>query len=213
MISPVIQRTFDFYGGVARNARTPASQGDLMSERELFLIKALFGYAKGKGVFGRILMALHRVWNALKALFGQSDWQKGRRAVLNVARRITPGITDRNIAEKFKNLTEKKVSIFLERCLAGVNALNKALKPFEDALYPLLDQYLEGIGQKGVDLGVFALSLCEAESIEMLIEVFLKQERPRTADLREDLRQILPLMIPSIKTNLVNKGFPIELLA
>jgi hypothetical protein len=55
-----------------------------------FLINAIekskkcgIGYSKRQTCCGKIAGLLYRIWNAIKALIGQSDWQRAKRAIEN----------------------------------------------------------------------------------------------------------------------------------
>lgn len=42
--------------------------------------RCVIGYSSREGFFGKISGLFYRIWNAVKAVFGQSDWQKARKA-------------------------------------------------------------------------------------------------------------------------------------
>jgi len=43
--------------------------------------KCVKGYSTREGFGGKLAGLFYRIWNAIKAIFGQSDWQKARKAV------------------------------------------------------------------------------------------------------------------------------------
>jgi uncharacterized membrane protein YheB (UPF0754 family) len=47
------------------------------------LIKVINGYGKREGFFNKIGGIFYRIWNAVKAIFGQSDWQLASKTMRN----------------------------------------------------------------------------------------------------------------------------------
>jgi hypothetical protein len=46
--------------------------------------RCVVGYSSREGFFGKLGGIVYRMWNAVKAVFGQSDWQKCRRAITSI---------------------------------------------------------------------------------------------------------------------------------
>lgn len=45
--------------------------------------KCVRGYSTRRGFCGKIAGLIYRIWNGIKALIGQSDWQRAKRAINN----------------------------------------------------------------------------------------------------------------------------------
>lgn len=43
--------------------------------------RCIIGRPKRSGFFGKCASLIYRIWNAVKSIFGQSDWQKARRGI------------------------------------------------------------------------------------------------------------------------------------
>lgn len=87
------------------------------------------GYSNREGFFGKLGGLFYRIWNAVKAVFGQSDWQKGRRALTTLVQEGLPaaakarGIEDRMVVV-IKSMVEgpvKKDADIILRAFIKVN--------------------------------------------------------------------------------------------
>ncbi len=47
------------------------------------IVKVIHGYGKRDGLFDQLSGIVYRIWNAIKSLFGQSDWQQANKAISN----------------------------------------------------------------------------------------------------------------------------------
>lgn len=147
-ISPIIGRSYDLVGSIGVGA-------GLATDQEVADIKGFFGYCEREGFLGSIATLLHRVWNAVKSLFGQSDWQRAERALISV---VHKGI-DAFAPEEAKLLAKASIgngipSEVADRMVEGLNLINEHVKKAEAAALPIFEQLLPTInGQKiGLDL-------------------------------------------------------------
>lgn len=168
-LSPIIDRPLDLFISLASRVQMPVMGPDgrptfdanekmvmmnIATETELGAIKALTGYAKREGVLGMVATVLHRIWNAVKAIFGQSDWQRAENAVLSLSQRVLPFFAlqanrdDKTFLEVMKVMFEnpdfnkKIISLVFELGIVAVNGLNKGLQPFEAKLVPIIDKFI-----------------------------------------------------------------------
>ncbi|WP_143406490.1 hypothetical protein, partial [Estrella lausannensis] len=92
-LNPIIAKPVDFIGDTLVKA-------DIVTASEVSALKGIAGYAKRDGFLGSIATVLHRVWNAFKAVFGQSDWQRAQRATISFC--------DRNFTKLAKNKFQRE---------------------------------------------------------------------------------------------------------
>jgi len=60
----------------------------VLTKQELDTLRALDGYSLREGVLGKIAAIIYRIWNAIKAVFRQSDWQKANRVLETLYTRL-----------------------------------------------------------------------------------------------------------------------------
>lgn len=151
-LSPVFAKPVDMIGSMMVKA-------DLATESEVSSLKAIAGYAKRDGFLGSIATLLHRVWNAVKAVFGQSDWQRARNAVISVTERFATKFAtqakDEQEAAEFLNAMRskeghKKIDEVFAKLVEGINQMNQKVKPYETFLVPVVDQLLAAVDQERI---------------------------------------------------------------
>jgi hypothetical protein len=76
------------------------------------IIKVINGYGKREGFFNKINGVFYRIWNAVKAIFGQSDWQLAKKTLIDaeLKKSLNQIKNDITIPKKFK----KRISEFLK---------------------------------------------------------------------------------------------------
>lgn len=163
-LSPIIERPFDIICSIATQMQVPTYNRDgtmvlnqnnepvtvtLITQSEVDAIKGLSGYVSRPGLFGMIATVLHRVWNAVKAIFGMSDWQQAHAAFSSYAPRITPltalfGNPRAKIEEALLKQSRpeysNEVSLGMEAIVKGISEVNEVFEPLEPMLGPFLDQ-------------------------------------------------------------------------
>lgn len=151
-LNPVIARPVDFIGSTLVKA-------DLATESEVNALKGLAGYAKRDGFLGSIATVLHRVWNAVKAVFGQSDWQRAERALISFAERNIAKLsrTDEELEEGKRLIAEmrskeghEKINELFELGIGFIGQANEKVKPYETFALPLVEALIAAINQEAV---------------------------------------------------------------
>jgi hypothetical protein len=111
---------------------------------EVCSVNAIFGYAKRDGFLGSIATLLHRVWNAIKAIFGQSDWQKASSALISITNRLADKITGNDPAWsnalQFKMFFRDPVHIEIDEELKGVVDIINHIKKNENFYSSVFDR-------------------------------------------------------------------------
>lgn len=118
--------------------------------------RCVIGYSSRDGFFGKLSGLIYRVWNAVKAVFGQSDWQKARRGL----KQIYAQVIDHPIMNK-------GVSLGLE--IGGEFA--PQLKKFSaEGVINLSKMFLGNIPKEGLDtLLKWEISLNENKGVRNII--------------------------------------------
>ena len=111
------------------NANTPT---------EKMMGRCIQGYSNREGFFGKIGGLAYRIWNMVKAIFGQSDWQRTRRAL---CKEMTDGIPA--MLKNNKEIRSLMNTIADATLVFGVEALNA--KTFEEQRVAL--EKVESVGQ------------------------------------------------------------------
>lgn len=151
-LSPVFAKPVDMIGSMMVKA-------DLATESEVSSLKAIAGYAKRDGFLGSIATLLHRVWNAVKAVFGQSDWQRARNSLISITERFATKLAteakDEQEAAEFLNTMRskeghKKIDEVFAQLVEGINQMNQKVKPYETFLVPVVDQLLTTVDQERI---------------------------------------------------------------
>lgn len=139
-ISPVVQRAYDFAGQIAIAA-------NVATKDEVADLQGVFGYADREGFLGSIATLLHRVWNAVKALFGQSDWQRAERAFISIGGKVADLLDlDEEEAALLKAKIGKGADAEKAKSLIdGINRVNSSAKRVEALALPLLDVLIPNI--------------------------------------------------------------------
>ncbi|CRX39111.1 hypothetical protein [Estrella lausannensis] len=164
-ISPIIERSYDFAGSIAVGAK-------MATDQEIADIKGIFGYVDREGFLGSIATLLHRVWNAVKALFGQSDWQRAERALQEVSARCIDKFAPPEVAFLAKATISGGIpSEAADQIIEALNKVNEIAKRMETAALPLFNQLLSLVdGEKiGADLarGIVPEDLIESFQSQM----------------------------------------------
>ena len=162
-ISPILSKPIDMIGSIIIEA-------GVADKNEVSALKAVSGYAQRNGLLGSIATLLHRVWNAFKAVFGQSDWDMAHRAFTSIA--------DRNLScyEGTESVRAKLISS------DGYNEVNYRLSQFVELM--------NAINQSVQPLGI------HAESVINRFEVELNGDKDAIiANLRENFLETITLEI------------------
>lgn len=61
----------------------PNGDRPALKNAQMKIIKCVNGYSSRTGFWGKIAGLIYRIWNAVKAIIGQSDWQRAKRAMEN----------------------------------------------------------------------------------------------------------------------------------
>lgn len=184
-ISPIIERSYDFVGSLAIGAK-------LATDQEIADIKGIFGYADREGFLGSIATLLHRVWNAVKALFGQSDWQRAERALKEVAVRCIDKFAPPEAVVIAKAAISGGIpSEVADDVIDQLNKVNKDAREIEKKILPLFDRLLPLIdGEKiGVDL---ANGIVPQELIESYKELSAEEQYSQLVGYALDREYIKP---------------------
>jgi hypothetical protein len=89
------------------------------------VIKVINGYGKREGFFNKIGGIFYRIWNTVKAIFGQSDWQLASKSLQkNFLSKIK---TPDNYKHLPKNLKKKRMTAQRESELAIINPILSSL--------------------------------------------------------------------------------------
>ena len=162
-ISPILSKPIDMIGSIIIAA-------GVADENEVSALKALSGYAQRNGLLGSIATLLHRVWNAFKAVFGQSDWDMAHRAFTSIADR------NLNYYEGTESVRAKLISS------DGYNEINYRLNQFVELM--------NATNQRVQPLGI------HAESVINRFEVELNGDKDAIiANLRENFLETITLEI------------------
>jgi hypothetical protein len=160
-ISPVLSRPIDMIGSIILKA-------GLADESQVSALKAVSGYAKRNGLLGGIATLLHRVWNAFKAVFGQSDWQMANRAFISIADRGLSNIQgDENTVDAYNRARSK---LYTDD---GYNEFNQLLTECVNVMDIFNDRVVK-------QLGIFAGSITDR------LEVIYNEQR--TNEIAQNLR-------------------------
>jgi hypothetical protein len=161
-ISPILSKPIDMIGSIIIEA-------GVADKNEVSALKAVSGYAKRNGLLGSIATLLHRVWNAFKAVFGQSDWDMAHRAFTSIA--------NRHLSNQLGIQT-----IFLDESLHFANEVNDRLNQFVELM--------NATNQRVQPLGI------HAESVINRFEVELNGDKEKIiANLRENFLETITLEI------------------
>jgi hypothetical protein len=179
-ISSVISRPIDMIGSIILNA-------GVADESEVSALKAVSGYANRNGLLGRIATLLHRVWNAFKAVFGQSDWDMAHRAFTSIANRHLNIAADRVLSnpqgyeEQFKSIESIEVRAELIRKMTFIR--NHSISWFSPiTVNRCLNQFVEKINEINERLKPLGI---HAESVFNRFELKLNDNAQK---ITEDLR-------------------------
>jgi hypothetical protein len=122
--------------------------------------KCVVGYSSREGFFGKLGGVVYRMWNAVKAIFGQSDWQKSRRALktlqvklleLPVSKKLMAFAVE-NGAD-YMNLPPEAKNISAHMLTGMVSAMIKEYKPTNKELDDALKDFIkvnENQGMKNI---------------------------------------------------------------
>lgn len=151
-LSPIIAKPVDFIGETL-------VKGDIATASEFSAFKGLAGYAKRDGFLGTIATVLHRVWNAAKAIFGQSDWQKAHCAAISFAERnLKKSAENENELEKINQIIamirskegHQKIDEMFGLIIGFIDQTNEKVKPFEKQALPVVDQLIKVVNQDAI---------------------------------------------------------------
>lgn len=180
-LNPILERSFDIVGALATQIKVPGNNGlpvSVATETEIGAIKALSGYAARQGILGVIATVLHRIWNAVKAIFGCSDWQNAENTVISIVGRgmslaALGGYTKEEIAGLQLLITmmgkqfKPKISEGFEAAIQVIDALNEHLPPLEPLILPFIDRFLPTFNTAKVASNVLRLPEIFAELEDM----------------------------------------------
>lgn len=147
-LNPIIAKPVDFIGDTLVKA-------DIATAGEVSALKGIAGYAKRDGFLGSIATVLHRVWNAFKAVFGQSDWQRAHRAAISFCdRNFTKMAKNELQRDEVKELVAKmktkeghqKIDEMFGEIIGFIDEANQKVKPYT-ALAPFVNQFIGAINQ------------------------------------------------------------------
>lgn len=154
-LSPVFAKPVDMIGSIL-------VQADIALESEVSALKALAGYVKPAGLSRIIATLLHRVWNAVKAVFGQSDWQKAERALASILVRVahlqTKGMKAAHRKKYLHTLKQELgadtgrtvINKLFRDVIRGIDQGNKAVKPLESFLVPVVDKIISTVQKEAI---------------------------------------------------------------
>lgn len=151
-LSPIIAKPVDFIGETLVKA-------DIATASEISAFKGIAGYAKRDGFLGTIATVLHRVWNAAKAIFGQSDWQRAERAVISFAERnFTKFAKTEEQKEEVNQMIammrskegHQKIEEMFGQIIGFIGQANEKVKPFEKLALPVVDQMIKAVNQDAI---------------------------------------------------------------
>lgn len=151
-LSPIIAKPVDFIGETL-------VKSDIATASEISAFKGIAGYAKRDGFLGTIATVLHRVWNAAKAIFGQSDWQRAHRAVISFTERNFTKLAETEEQKEEVNQMiaimkskegHQKIDQLFGQVIGFIDLANEKVKPFEKLALPVVDQLLNAVNQDAV---------------------------------------------------------------
>lgn len=153
-ISPFLEKPLDYVSDILTskvlpNNADPDKPIPLITKDEFNNLKAVLGYCKREGFFGFLANLIHKIWNAVKSVFHQSDWQIASKTLLTVAERIKPIMQELDLPLLSDDEVEKEQEInsMLELVVNSVTDFNKELKPIEEKLVPMVEQLLSLLNQ------------------------------------------------------------------
>lgn len=156
-LSPVLEKACDYAAPILTGVYLPALDGSdkkipLITKDEFNDLKAISGYCDREGFFGAIATAIHRIWNAFLAIFGQSAWQRAERTIESMQARHLP------YAESFipimeqmfpdpervgpitvSPMSKERINEALQSTVEWLNEGNTKLKPVEVMALPFVD--------------------------------------------------------------------------
>jgi hypothetical protein len=121
-----LEQSFDMWRPVVLQIQINGTQ--LVTESEFGAIRNLTGYVKREGFWGGICTILHRIWNAIKAIFGQSDWQKAEKALSSIIDRGFASAIDQNIPEATISTIKGRVPWALKDTINEINRFDNTLQ-------------------------------------------------------------------------------------
>ncbi|MEC7839574.1 MAG: hypothetical protein VX777_06010 [Chlamydiota bacterium] len=118
-VSEIIEVTFNFQDDKPTKVLLPNKNGD-----KDWALKVMRGYGKHEGLFNKLAGILYKICNAIKAIFGQSDFQKARNSITKKFQAIN--LTNYGVDEKDllkakqakKILCQKEAEIYLTDLIA-----------------------------------------------------------------------------------------------
>lgn len=138
-ISTIFERSYDMLGNIAEGAQ-------LAYEDEVRDIKKFFSYVERDGFLGSIATLLHRIWNAVWAILGISDWQMAEKALIRVIGRCVDKFTSPEFAIRVKVEMGKGIpSDDADRMLETLNSMNRAMKNAEVVALPVFESLLSSV--------------------------------------------------------------------
>lgn len=200
-ISPIIERSYDLVGNIAVGA-------NLATADEIADLKGVFGYADREGFLGTIATLLHRIWNAVKSLIGQSDWQRAERAAISIANKGIDKFAPPEVAFMAKaSISGGIPAEAADQLLEALNKVNDGVKKMEAVAMPLFNQLLPAIdgarigadlANGSVPLGLIALfngdeEMAEEEKFAKVMQYAFDRNyiKPEGQELFAQLPQIL----------------------
>jgi hypothetical protein len=99
---------------------------DIGKDQSNRIIKVINGYGKREGFFNKINGVFYRIWNAVKAIFGQSDWQLAKKSLINpnLKNEINQIKNDATIPKKFKKRICQLVKSQASFCVNTLLSIN-----------------------------------------------------------------------------------------
>ncbi|CRX39110.1 hypothetical protein [Estrella lausannensis] len=140
-ISPIITQSYDTISSIA-------FQANFVTKKESRDIEGLLGYIPREGFLGSIRDLVHRIWNAIKAIFWQSDWELAVSSLASVQAKLKDRLL---LPVSTRELPSEELAMNI---LENLTSLNRAIKQHDTILLGIFKACIQCVNKEriGADL-------------------------------------------------------------